>query len=153
MINVWCSVPPGGRWSVIMLSMIHAAHRSHLSPYCNESMFRNSNYLFDCVSNDRYTIIYQRAHTHTLSCTRTYVQIQRQPGGRETQIHRHMHTHTHACWCTHTYNVSPTHLLTDRCSKVTSTFDPCCHNSIDPFPWIQPHYVSGEPASQLSKRN
>lgn len=52
----------GGRWSLIMLSMIQAEQTSHLSPYCNESMFRNSNYLLDRLTNDKNRSITVDAH-------------------------------------------------------------------------------------------
>lgn len=71
-MNVYHLVLRGGRWSVIMLSMIQAEQTSHLSPYCNESMFRNSNYLFHRLTNDKNSSVMVCAHhsnTNMPTCT------------------------------------------------------------------------------------
>lgn len=63
----------GGRWSVIMLSMIQAEQTSHLSPYCNESVFRNSNYLFDWLRNDKNSSVAVDIPSHPPdAATQTY---------------------------------------------------------------------------------
>lgn len=52
-----------------MLSMTQAQQTSHLSPYCNESMFRNSNYLFDRLTNDKNSSVRVDARADMLSDT------------------------------------------------------------------------------------
>lgn len=68
-MNVYYLMLRGGRWSVIILSMTQAEQTSNLSPYCNESMFWNSNYLFDRLTNDKNSSIF-------LTPTLAYAQTQ-----------------------------------------------------------------------------
>lgn len=74
--NVHQLLLQGDRWSVIMLPMIQAEQTSHLSPYCNEPVFRNSNYLFDCLTNDKNrgapVHIHTLSYTQTKTCTHTF---------------------------------------------------------------------------------
>lgn len=83
-MNVYYLVLRGGRWSVIMLSMIQVEQTSHLSPYCNESMFRNSNYLFDRLTNDKNSSIPvdKRARTAVSSHTNKSAHLMTEPGSR-----------------------------------------------------------------------
>lgn len=66
-MNVYYLMPQGGRWFVIILSMTQAEQTSNLSPYCNELMFRNSNYLFDRLTNDKNSSI--SVDTHAGVCS------------------------------------------------------------------------------------
>lgn len=85
MMNVYYLMPQGGRWSVIILSMTQAEQTSNLSPYCNEPMSRNSNYLFDRLTNDKNSCI--SADTRAGACSNTNI-CPRSHGSRWSQRSR-----------------------------------------------------------------